>query len=134
MWRRIAVKLAGFFLLGFKKKARRWAASPAAVQRSLAQTLAEPEKIRGPIRRLRHDLTLLFGAARAWLKGEYRQMPLGSLVMLLGALFYFLAPLDLAPDFLPLLGFVDDALVLGLTLKQIRADLRAFELWQAGRD
>lgn len=37
---------------------------------------------------------------------------LKALALLLGALAYILLPTDLAPDFWPLVGWIDDALVL----------------------
>lgn len=39
---------------------------------------------------------------------------------LIGALAYFVLPLDLAPDFLPLVGFADDASVLATALAMVR--------------
>ena len=39
-----------------------------------------------------------------------------QILMLLGALLYFLSPVDLAPDFLPGLGYLDDLLVVGRVL------------------
>ncbi len=38
---------------------------------------------------------------------------------LLGALAYFILPLDFLPDFAPLIGFSDDAAVLALALKVV---------------
>jgi uncharacterized membrane protein YkvA (DUF1232 family) len=38
---------------------------------------------------------------------------------LLGALAYFILPLDFLPDFAPLIGFSDDAAVLALALKMV---------------
>ena len=40
-------------------------------------------------------------------------------VALLGALAYFVLPLDALPDMLPLLGFTDDAAVLATTIKLV---------------
>lgn len=36
---------------------------------------------------------------------------------LMGALAYFILPIDIIPDFIPLLGFTDDAAVLALAIK-----------------
>jgi uncharacterized membrane protein YkvA (DUF1232 family) len=44
-------------------------------------------------------------------------------LMLVAALAYFVMPIDLVPDFLPLLGFTDDAAVLAATLATVRAHM-----------
>jgi uncharacterized membrane protein YkvA (DUF1232 family) len=43
---------------------------------------------------------------------------------LLGALAYFILPIDLIPDAIPLLGFTDDAAVLALALKTVGDAIR----------
>ena len=43
---------------------------------------------------------------------------------------YFVSPLDVIPDSIPVLGYIDDALVVGLALKTVRADLDAFMEWE----
>lgn len=48
-----------------------------------------------------------------------RQTPLRVRATLLGALAYFVLPIDVAPDLLPLVGFGDDAAVLMAALKLI---------------
>jgi uncharacterized membrane protein YkvA (DUF1232 family) len=53
-----------------------------------------------------------------------RQSPLQVKAALLGALAYFVAPVDLLPDILPLLGFADDALVLVTALRMVSSHIR----------
>ncbi len=133
MLRRIMAKIILHFLKHFQNRANRIVASTAQVQKSLETNLKGPKKIKGPIKRLRRDVTLLFEVSRAWLKGEYKRIPFGSITLIVGALLYFLSPFDAIPDFIPFAGFIDDAFVFGLTLNQIRADLRVFEQWKINR-
>ena len=65
--------------------------------------------------------------------GRYRRLPLRSLVAVVAAIVYFLDPLDLIPDFVPLLGFADDACVVLWVAHRVRRDLDAFLAWEAGR-
>lgn len=53
-----------------------------------------------------------------------RETPLRVRGMLLGALVYFIIPVDALPDFLPGLGFTDDAAVLMATLQLIAAHIQ----------
>lgn len=41
-------------------------------------------------------------------------------LVLLGALAYFVMPVDMMPDFLPILGFTDDAAVLAAAIASVR--------------
>lgn len=77
------------------------------------------------------DLSILVRLARAWGRGDYRVMPRKSLLALVGALVYFLMPLDAIPDPILGLGFLDDLAVLGYAMRYARKDLEAFETWEA---
>ena len=44
--------------------------------------------------------------------------------ILLGALVYFIVPVDLVPDFIALLGFTDDAAVLFMAVNRVRRHIR----------
>lgn len=76
-------------------------------------------------------LHLLFDLVTAWRKGEYRKIPKGSILMIIATIIYFVSPIDFVPDFLVGLGILDDAAVIGFTLKQISSDLDRFKLWKA---
>ena len=49
--------------------------------------------------------------------------PFRAKAILMGALAYFIAPVDVLPDFIALLGFTDDATVLLLAIRTVRAHL-----------
>tara|TARA_B100001013_G_C24302433_1_gene321343 strand:- start:368 stop:538 length:171 start_codon:yes stop_codon:yes gene_type:complete len=52
----------------------------------------------------------------------------------LGAVIYFLNPIDLSPDMIPGIGYVDDVSIIAFVLNSIRADLQQFLEWEARRD
>lgn len=60
-------------------------------------------------------------------RGRYRAIPLGSIAVIAGALGYLLSPMDLIPDFIPGLGLVDDAGVIGACLKVVRPQLERYK-------
>ena len=60
----------------------------------------------------------------------YHEIPARSLLIVISAMIYFVSPLDVIPDWIPVLGYIDDALVVGLALKTVRADLDAFMEWE----
>jgi uncharacterized membrane protein YkvA (DUF1232 family) len=50
--------------------------------------------------------------------------PTKAKAILLGALAYFVMPVDAVPDFIALLGFTDDAAVLMAAVQTVRANMR----------
>lgn len=50
-----------------------------------------------------------------------RATPVRVRMAILGALAYFILPVDAVPDFLPVVGFADDAAVLAATLQLVSA-------------
>jgi uncharacterized membrane protein YkvA (DUF1232 family) len=53
-----------------------------------------------------------------------RNTPNQVRVILLGALAYFVMPVDVVPDFLPMLGYADDAALLAAALKAVSDAIR----------
>lgn len=82
---------------------------------------------------LREDLPALLRLARSWARREYTAIPWRAVVGILAGLLYFVSPLDAVPDFLPFLGFIDDAAVLGFILRSMEKDVRAFREWEEAR-
>jgi uncharacterized membrane protein YkvA (DUF1232 family) len=53
-------------------------------------------------------------------------------LLIVGALAYFVMPFDAIPDFLPIIGFTDDAAVIAATIAAVRKHLRE-EHWEKAR-
>jgi len=52
-----------------------------------------------------------------------RQTPRHVQVALLGAIAYFVLPFDFVPDFLPVLGFTDDAAILATAIRMVASHI-----------
>ena len=70
---------------------------------------------------------------RAYAQGEYREIPWKSLLMIVAAILYFINPIDVIPDLLPLVGLTDDFAVLFLVYKSIGADIDKFLAWEKSK-
>jgi len=92
------------------------------------------EKISGPLADLWENLKTVFRLLQAYFSKQYTTIPWGTIVLLVGAVIYFVSPLDLMPDWFPLAGFIDDAAVLVFVLRQINADLQHFLAWETQHD
>jgi len=66
----------------------------------------------------------------AYERGEYKQVSNDDLTWILAALNYLVDPFDFIPDMTPLLGFVDDATVVGFVADKTRQTLDEFMIWE----
>jgi uncharacterized membrane protein YkvA (DUF1232 family) len=67
---------------------------------------------------------------RVYSQGHYRDVPESTLVVIIAAIIYVVNPLDVIPDALPVLGFLDDATVLALAVRRARQTLDDFMVWE----
>jgi uncharacterized membrane protein YkvA (DUF1232 family) len=63
---------------------------------------------------------------KASLNGSFKPSK-RTIIYLIAGLIYFISPLDMVPDFILGLGFLDDAAVLGIIAKRIKNELDRFK-------
>ncbi|WP_316798571.1 YkvA family protein [Pedobacter frigidisoli] len=78
-------------------------------------------------------MVLLLAVSKDFINGNYTAIPKRSIIAILGGLVYFLSPIDVVPDFVPVLGFIDDIFVLNLVYKQVLKDLEEYKTWKEGQ-
>ena len=66
----------------------------------------------------------------SYIKGQYKEVPVSSIIAIIIPLLYFVAPIDVIPDFLPGVGLVDDVAVIGYSLSLIQSDLKQYMDWR----
>jgi uncharacterized membrane protein YkvA (DUF1232 family) len=116
-----------------KKKADRLVENPLAVLRAAERASEYAHKARGPFARIWDDLQTALRLVRAWSRRDYRSVRRGSIVLVVAGLLYLLSPIDAIVDAIPVLGFLDDALVLGWVFSQVRFELEVFRDWENQR-
>lgn len=77
---------------------------------------------------------LLLNLVKAYAKGDYRDVSTKTILLIATAFIYFLSPIDLIPDFIPMLGFADDIALLTFVTSRIGGELEKFELWTLNKD
>ena len=103
------------------------------------ETLGKEDEIKKLFKRVKvlakyfNDLCEIFDLLRDRVTGIYKETPWTTIAALTGALIYVLSPLDLVFDFLPVIGFLDDAVVIGLAIKLAQSDLEKYHDWKASR-
>ncbi|MEC8020455.1 MAG: DUF1232 domain-containing protein [Pseudomonadota bacterium] len=114
----------------FAKRGARLAADKKALAAVLAELRARRDGNAGPLAKLGDDLKTLLRLLDATVSGRYPALPQGVMTAVGAALLYWLMPLDLIPDPILALGFIDDAAILGWVLKRLSDDLLAFRSWE----
>ena len=67
---------------------------------------------------------------RAYSRGQYCDVTDDTLVVIIAAIIYAVNPLDVIPDALPALGYLDDATVIALAVRRSRQALDDFMTWE----
>ena len=82
--------------------------------------------------KLWEDIQLLVRLVRASANGKYTGVSVQTLAVIVASILYFISPLDLIPDFIPGVGYVDDAAVIAWVLRSIAEELDDFRRWEDG--
>ena len=84
----------------------------------------------GPFRRFIEDGQLLLSFIKEYRVGTFRKVPYGTIAAIAFTLIYVFNPLDLVPDFLPVIGQIDDAAVVAACLLLVEHDLYTYRQWK----
>lgn len=73
------------------------------------------------------DLKLLINLFKDWYNGVYREIPWYSIAAIILGFLYLISPVDLVPDMIPVLGQVDDVVIIRWILTHIaKQDLNKY--------
>lgn len=77
------------------------------------------------------EIPVMISLVKSYAKKEYTDLPVGTIIAIISSLIYFLSPVDLIPDIIPGVGYLDDAAVIALCLSQVKSDLDEYKAWRA---
>ena len=80
--------------------------------------------------RFKNDADLLISLVEDYCAGEYENVPQWVINSTVFTLLYVLEPLDRLPDFLPVIGTVDDYAMVQECLGMIKVDLEQYKNWK----
>ena len=95
------------------------------VKRGVKETEALSRATPGWKVNLAAQVKLLFTLVRDWWR-DRAEFPRASALAAVGALLYFVNPLDVVPDLVPFAGLLDDATVIAACIRLIQSDLRTY--------
>lgn len=73
---------------------------------------------------------LMFGMLKDYRSGNYTQVPWFSIAAMGLTLLYIFNPLDMLPDFLPGVGYVDDFALFTVAVRFLQTDLHSYLDWK----
>lgn len=76
------------------------------------------------------DIECMICVVDSYVKKEYKEIPVSSIISIVASLVYILSPIDLIPDAIPVVGYLDDAAIIFLVLNfGIDKDLEKYRNW-----
>lgn len=74
---------------------------------------------------------LMLSLVKDYVTGAYREVPYWAISATALALLYVLNPVDILPDLIPGIGYLDDATVVAFCLKLMERELDKYKDWRA---
>lgn len=72
----------------------------------------------------------LIDLVKSVIKGDYKELETKNMILILAGFIYLISPIDIIPDFIPLLGFADDIALISFIFKAMAEEIEKFELWK----
>ena len=113
-----------------KNKAEEFVSDKEKTKYLLQEASEKAEKNKGALNKIWDDLMALLRLVRAWSAGAYPQVPWKTLLYAVAAIIYFVNPFDMVPDFIPGVGLLDDATVIGFVVRSLRKTIAEFTTWE----
>ena len=73
---------------------------------------------------------LFFQMLKDYFSGRYKELPVGTITAIIGSLAYVFCPVDLIPDFIPFIGYLDDAAVFAACIKLTKYDTQQYKAYR----
>lgn len=106
-------------------------------------TLDDKEKLSSLLKKLKQKMKSLpmvgsvlanvptmFKLLNSYLKEEYIDIPRKQLVIIVSAISYLISPIDLVPDFIPVVGLMDDMAIVSMCIKATQSELEKYLAWR----
>jgi uncharacterized membrane protein YkvA (DUF1232 family) len=127
--------LKSIFFKSATKKAGKYAGQGLAVLELLREALSKAKEVatsqnKGVGQVLSEKITTISRMVKAYISGDYRVIPWSSIVKIIAVLIYFISPIDVIPDFLPIIGLTDDLALTMWLFSSLKEDFQNFEAWE----
>ncbi len=93
--------------------------------------IQELQKDKDGLKKLKQTVPMFNKMIRAFISGKYKRLPWKSLLLIAAGLVYFVSPIDIIPDFIPVLGYLDDMTIILWIANAIREDVENYQEWES---
>lgn len=103
---------------------------------SIEKVHQRAQDIEGKLPKLKHffeQAKIMLSMVKDYWNGSYREVPYWAISAVSLALLYVLNPVDVLPDVLLGIGYLDDATVVAFCLKLVQREMERYQEWQAAR-
>lgn len=80
--------------------------------------------------KLNDSLRIFIRIINAYSSKEYTYVPWKTICLIVAGLIYFIYPIDLIPDFIPVSGLIDDIALIAWIYESIQDDIENFLEWE----
>jgi len=112
------------------KQAERTITSGTSISKLLDEVFLKVGEATESFYKIQDSVIALARMLSAWFKGDYKNISTKSIIAVVAALIYFVNPLDLIPDFIPVIGQIDDIFILGYLVRTLNKEIERFMAWE----
>lgn len=124
--------LLGKAKTAYQSKADKIASSRAKLARLLKEATEKLNRVSEipAVQESKEQIEIIFRMVKAHISHEYRGFSNRTIGLFALGLLYFILPIDFIPDFIPIIGYVDDLTVLMAIFKSVSSDVEKFLEWE----
>ena len=111
-------------------KAKKLITNPAGISVLIYEVGKKLVSNKSSVKDIKKDLSVLARLITKWSKGEYKNVNSKTIISVIATLIYFVNPIDIIPDILPIIGFTDDTAILLYVLNMVGKEIDNFKEWE----
>ena len=93
------------------------------------KTVLDKKSASGPLKKSRKKISLLYDMVKENFAGNFSISAINTSIII-GTLLYIISPVDIIPDFIPVMGLTDDAAILTTCLLTLKKEIRRYQEWE----
>lgn len=102
-----------------------------AILNEAADKLADQNSKDNKFKQLFDVALTLVRMVRNYVTGDYRGIETSTIISGIAVLLYVISPIDLVPDFIPILGFLDDLALISWFIDKFKVEIAHYREWEA---
>ena len=119
--------------LSFIKQAQSLLTKKHKTVEKLQQGVVKAIENKNSLLKIWTEIQLFFSIVKDYANGSYTAIPKRSIIAMTAGILYFISPIDLVPDFILGLGFLDDIYIITMVYRQVEKDLKQYQVWKAAQ-